>query len=86
MSHLDNSYLQHERVIVDINKTLGGRYSSYCHIFNLEPNSRDLVRAGPFGQLSKPCNIDLGHGAKKIQILYEARRVSQHCELNSTTG
>ena len=51
MSHLDNSNLQHERVIVEINKTAGGRYVPRAIVVDLEPSGQDRVRAEAFGQL-----------------------------------
>ena len=86
MSHLDNSYLQLSALKSTSTKPSAVVTVPTAIFVNLEPNSRDLVRAGPFSQLSKPCNIDIGHGAKKLQILDEALRVSQHCKLDSTTG
>ena len=51
MSHLDHSNLQLERVIVEINKTAGGRYAPRAIVVDLEPSSQDRVRAEAFGQL-----------------------------------
>ena len=51
MSHLDNSNLQHERNIVEINKTAGDRYVSRAIVVDDEPSSQDRVRAEAFGEL-----------------------------------
>ena len=51
MSHLDNSNLQHERNIVEINKTAGDRYVPRAIVVDDEPSSQDRVRDEAFGQL-----------------------------------
>ena len=76
----DHSNLQHERVIVEINKTAGGRYAPRAIVVDLEPSSQDRVRAEAFGQL-------FGAGSSSREISWSCLsklRTSERCWLYRT--
>ena len=72
-----DSDLQLERINVYFNEATGGRYVPRAILMDLEPGTRDSVRAGPFGQLFRPDNFVFGQTGQAITIIAMNTNVSR---------
>ncbi|KAK1379394.1 Tubulin beta chain [Heracleum sosnowskyi] len=58
--YVGNSDLQLENVIVYYNKASCGRFGPRAVLMDLEPDTMDNVRTGPYGQIFHPDNFLFG--------------------------
>ncbi len=90
-----DSDLQLEKINVYFNETTSGRYAPRAILTDLEPDTIDYVRAGPFGQLFRPDNFVFGQngagnnwakghysaGAELIDSLLDVvRKETENCD------
>ncbi len=60
-----DSEFQLEKIEVYYNEASGGKYIPRAVLVDLDPETRDSVRSGPYGQIFRPDNFVFGQTAGK---------------------